>query len=121
MSSLGTETVLNMQTLRKHYDALGSFLHVQTIKSVKSGKVVDQKKLRKRCEEIKEYLNRVLSSPVFNITLGVSFSIDCMECSKKIRKRMPDDKESIEVECPNCDASFRLARSKEGQAVWKPH
>lgn len=37
MTMLGTETVLNMETLRKHYDALGSFLHVPTLKQTKSG------------------------------------------------------------------------------------
>ena len=28
VTSLGTETVLNMDVLKNHYDALGSFLHI---------------------------------------------------------------------------------------------
>lgn len=32
MNLLGTETILNMKTLKCHYDALGSFLHIPTIK-----------------------------------------------------------------------------------------
>lgn len=41
MQSLGTEKVLNMKTLKKHYDALGSYLHVQSIKQRRAGITID--------------------------------------------------------------------------------
>lgn len=119
MTSLGTETVLNMGVLKKHYDALGSFLHILTIKSTKAGKTVNYIKLRKRCEEIKTYLNKVLSSPVFNSTLGVFSSIECAECGKKIRKRIPREENTIQVECSNCVASYRVSSSGSNQSVWE--
>ncbi|KKM92370.1 hypothetical protein LCGC14_1219120 [marine sediment metagenome] len=120
MKSLGSETVLNMCVLKKHYDALGSFLHIQTIKSTKAGKTVNHEKMRKRCEEIAVYLNKVLSSPVFNSTIGVFASIECSECSKKIRKRIPRGEDAIHVECPDCDASYRIVSSGDNQALWEP-
>jgi len=120
MTSLGTETVLNMGVLKKHYDALGSFLHILTIKSTKAGKTVNHDKLRKRCEEIRTYLDKVLSSPVFNSTLGVFSSIECAECGKKIRKRIPQGENTINVECPNCDASYRVSSSGANQSMWDP-
>lgn len=120
MTSLGTETVLNMGVLKKHYDALGSFLHIQTIKSTKAGKTVDHKKLRKRCEEIWAYLDKVLSSPIFNSTLGVFSSRECAECGKKIRKRIPQGENTIQVECSNCIASYRVSDSGAYQSVWEP-
>ena len=98
MKSLGTETVLNMVVLKKHYDALGSFLHIQTIKKTKAGKTVNYERMRKRCDEIRAYLNKVLSSPVFNSTFGVFSSIECTECGKKIRKRIPRGEDTIHVE-----------------------
>ena len=88
MTMIGTETVLNMETLRRHYDALGSFLHVPTLKQTKSGKGHDHGKLRMRCTEIAEYLDKVLTSPVHNVTLGNFATIDCAECGKPIRKRI---------------------------------
>lgn len=120
MTSLGTETVLNMGVLKKHYDALGSFLHILTIKSTKAGKALNHGKLRKRCEEIKMYLDKVLSSPVFNPTLGVFVSIECTECGKKIRKRIPQDETTIKVECSNCVASYQVSSSSDNQSVWTP-
>lgn len=120
MTSLGTETVLNMGMLKKHYDALGSFLHIQTIKSTKAGKTVDHKKLRKRCDEIRDYLDKVLSSPVFNSTLGVFSSIECTECGKKIRKRISQGENTIHVDCSNCIASYRVSGSGANQSMWEP-
>src|SRR2546429_3472132 len=37
MQSLGSEKVLNLGMLRKHYDALGSYLHVPTLKQSRDG------------------------------------------------------------------------------------
>ena len=41
MTSLGTEKVLGLKTLKWHYDALGSYLHIQSLKSVRSGKTIN--------------------------------------------------------------------------------
>lgn len=120
MTYLGTETVLNMEALKKHYDALGSFLHILTIKSTKIGKTINYDKLRKRCEDIRMYLDKVLSSSVFNSTLGVFSSIECTECGKKIRKRITQSKNTIKVECPNCVASYQVSNSSDSQSVWMP-
>lgn len=120
MTLLGTETVLNMRVLKKHYDALGSFLHVLTIKSTKAGRTVNHDELRKRCEEIRTYLDKVLSSPVFNSTLGVFSSFECAKCGKIIRKRIPQGERTIIVECSNCDASYRVSSSGANQHLWEP-
>src|SRR5258705_1292347 len=69
MQSLGSEKVLSMGMLKKHYDALGSYLHVQTMKQARDGPPLDFKKLRARCEEIATFVEQVLASPIFNITL----------------------------------------------------
>lgn len=120
MTLLGTETVLNMVVLKKHYDALGSFLHIPTIKSTKAGKTVDHNKLRERCEEIMGYLEKVLSSPVFNSTFGIFASIECTKCGKKIRKRIPYGENTINAECSNCDASYQISDDGANQSIWRP-
>ena len=48
MQSLGTERVLNMGTIKRHYDALGSYLHVPTIKQRKANAKTDAAKFRAR-------------------------------------------------------------------------
>ncbi|WP_194863985.1 hypothetical protein [Alloalcanivorax profundimaris] len=120
MTSLGVETVLSMRVLKKHYDALGSFLHIPTIRRTKEGKKIDYSKLRKRGEEIRVYLDKVLSSPVFNSTLGAFSSIECMECGNKIRRRISQVENTINVECSNCVASYRVSYSRANQSIWEP-
>jgi len=121
MTMLGTEKVLNMETLRKHYDALGSFLHVPTLKQTRSGKAHDPEKQRKRCTEIAGYIEHVLDSPVHNVTLGNFASMECAECGKPIRKRMPASEKTVEAECFACKASYTLRDIGGAQVKWEPH
>ncbi len=120
MTPLGAEKVLNLKLLKSHYDALGSYLHVQTIKSLRSGKLIDYKKMRSRCEEISTFLAEVLSSPVFNLTFGAFAAIDCSGCGKTIRKRSPVGAKKVLADCHECEASYTLA--EEGDKVkWTPN
>ncbi len=50
LQSLGSEKVLSMRVLQKHYDALGSYLHVQSLKQASSGVHLDFSKMRARSE-----------------------------------------------------------------------
>jgi DNA-directed RNA polymerase subunit RPC12/RpoP len=120
MDSLGTEKILNMQTLRKHYDALGSYLHVPTIKQASSEKSPDFSRMRSRCEEIAGSVREVLSSPIFNVTLGNFATLDCMECGKPIRKRIPHGKTEVRAQCYECGASYMIVDIGNRQVKWKP-
>jgi hypothetical protein len=120
MKSLGSEKILNMAALRKHYDALGSYLHVQSMKQVRSGKSLDFGKIRIRCEGIAEFVEAVLSSPVFNVTLGSFATMECVECGKPVRKRIPHGQEVVEVECYECQASYLIVDKGNNKVEWQP-
>ena len=120
MRSLGSEKVLNMATLRKHYDALGSYLHVQSMKQVRAGKSLDFGKIRFRCEEIAAFVRAVLVSPVFNVTLGSFSTMECVECRKPVRKRIPYGQEVVEVECYECHASYLIVNKGNNNVEWHP-
>lgn len=115
MKYLGAEVVFNLQTIKKHYDALGSYLHAPSLKQINSGKHPDYRKMRTRCEEIASVLERVLSSPVFNSTFGMFSSFDCCECNVRIRRRIPRDSDSFAVDCFECLASYTLTRTSAGE------
>ncbi|PCJ43361.1 MAG: hypothetical protein COA71_00365 [SAR86 cluster bacterium] len=121
MTSLGTEKVLNMNTLSKHYDALGSYLHIQSMKQVREGKKLNTDKMRTRLKDITVFLKAVLSSPVFNSTMGSFATIKCLECNKPVRKRIPHDKETLGAECFECHSTYTLSLQENGQVEWKPH
>lgn len=42
MQLLGSEKVLNAATLKKHYDALGNYLHMPTVRQLREGKGLDR-------------------------------------------------------------------------------
>lgn len=120
MQALGTERVLNMVTIKRHYDALGSYLHVPTIKQRKDGLAVDLKKFRARCEEITQYLTDVLTSPVWNATFGVFASIACVNCGHTIRKRIPRRQEEVEAKCLECGATYNVTITGDNKARFEP-
>jgi hypothetical protein len=68
MEFVGEERVLNMVALRKHYDALGSYLHLPSMKHVIDGKSVDFQRLRTRCDELVSLIDEALASRIFNFT-----------------------------------------------------
>ena len=121
MSSLGSEKVLNMATLRKHCHALGSYLHILSLKQVLAGKSLDYDKMRSRCEEISEFIRQVLSSKVFNITVGSFSTLPCEKCEKPIRKRIPNGQNEVYAECFECEASYTLIDKGKGPVKWIPH
>jgi hypothetical protein len=123
MQALGSEKVLNMATLKEHYDALGSYLHMPTIKHICTGKSQNFDKVRARCEEITAFIREVLSSSVFNVTLGNFATMDCVECNKPIRKRIPHEKPKVLAECSSgneCSATYIILDKENGQVEWQP-
>jgi hypothetical protein len=120
MTHLGRETVLNLSTLKRHYDALGNYLHIPSLKQSNSGKTHNFVKLRQRCDEIAQYISEVLTSKVFNCTLGNFTSIECEECGKTIRKRITPETTKFEVECYSCQASYTVTEEADNKYMWSP-
>ena len=121
MQELGSEKKLTLATLKKHYDALGSHLHMPTIRQFSSGKGPDTAKLGKRCAEIAAFVEDVLASTVFDTALGSFSTIPCAECSAVIRKRIPPGMRRLEAQCFKCFASFALEANGQGEVIWTPH
>jgi hypothetical protein len=105
---LGTDYVLNLRTLKKHYDAIGAYLHTPTLAQIEQGKGQDYKKLADRCSEIIEALELALSSKVWNSTLANRGTIDCENCGSVINRRLPTNKSERIVECWSCPASYTM-------------
>ncbi len=120
MHSLGTERVLNLRVLKRHYDALGSFLHVPSLKQREEHRTGNLPKLRARCEEVASFLTKVLASPVRNVTLGAFGEIECLECHQPVRKRMPQGVDVTRAECFQCSASYTVSRAGVGKVEFVP-
>ncbi len=120
MHTLGSETVFDLRTSKKHYSALGSFLHAPTLKQVEERGGADFVRLHDRCGEIVASLEAALASPVYNVTIGSFAQLACMECGKPVRKRFPVGREVVDVECFECHAGYRLSLAAPGKVNWEP-
>lgn len=120
MKSLGSEKVLNLATIKRHYDALGSYLHIPTLKQMRLGKFFDAGKLRACCLQIVTYLDEVLASPVWNVRLTTVSNTDCTYCGKPMQRRCPNIGETAVTSCFECGAPYRLILVGEQQVRWDP-
>jgi hypothetical protein len=91
------------------------------MKQMRTGVVVDYKKIRARCEEIATFVEEVLSSPVFNVTLGSFATLNYIECNSPIRKRIPVGQNEVNAQCYQCKASYTINDEGEGKVKWTPH
>jgi DNA-directed RNA polymerase subunit RPC12/RpoP len=117
MTPLGAEKVLNLSTIKKHYDALGSYLHAPTIRQLESGSPVDFKKLRLRCDQIVSEVEATLASPVWNINFGSFSEIPCMRCNQRVRKRINGPQEI--AHCFGCGATYEVNETPTKEINWR--
>jgi hypothetical protein len=123
MKVMGTDVVFTQADLKKHYDAIGSFLHMPSLDQVQSGKLPNVEKLRERCETVVQQVENVLSSRVWNVTFGSIVTLDqCVneDCKKPIRRRMPTGKNTLTAQCFECKAEYTITSTPDG-ALWKPN
>lgn len=122
MTSLGAEQVFGLRAIKAHYDALGSYLHMPTLKQLEDVGEPDLAKLHDRCLTIVGLLDGVLSSPVFNVNFGTFSSIECMnpDCGKTVRRRIPTGQSSLSAACLDCGMDYKLSVDPDGQCVWRP-
>ncbi len=122
MKLLGAEAVFDLRAIKAHYDALGSYLHMPTLKQLEEVGEPDLDKLRIRCTTIIGLLDGVLASPVFNINFGTFSSITCMnpDCGKAVRRRIPSGQTALTVECLECGMGYEVSVDASGECLWRP-
>lgn len=123
MQSLGTDVPLSLKNIRDHYNALGSYLHMPSLAHALEDKSVDLVKLRSRCNEIAGLVEKILSSPIWNSTLGpVAVLKECsnQECKQPIKRRLPDGKTSMDTNCFACKAEYSVTWGDDHIVEWQP-
>lgn len=118
---LGTESVISIKDIKSYYNKLGSYLHVPTAEQLeKKGSIKLDQKIA-RCNQVVALIEKVLSSPIFNMNFKQLVDIACDRCNSKIVRRIPLGEKLINVTCTtnNCIATYTM--KVEGQKVtWRP-
>lgn len=117
MTVVGTENVLSLETILAHYNALGSFLHMPTIKQLRQGRKHDMGKLRRRCNELAEAVQKTLSSGIYNITMSFEVEFNCARCQERNTRRVPWAPYNFDTWCSKCRAPHVIAGTPEGGTI----
>lgn len=128
---LGRAQRIGLGELKKHYFALGSFLHAPALSSVLNGKVVDLSKLVEQCKKSESVLTRVLGTTL-RMKMHEIFGragLECSECGATLSRSLaalktpkncfPGTRESISVDCHHCSASFDVFFRVGDGIVWR--
>jgi transcription elongation factor Elf1 len=122
MHTLGTEVVLDLRFLRRHYDAIGSYLHTPTMLQQEAQATQDPARLRRRVREVLDHLDKVLASRIFNIIPPSPFTwITCGRCGDKVRRSTRNDVKRTAATCLGCGAHYNVIRQKDGTYRWWSH
>lgn len=114
-----SEMPLDLMTLKANYDALGSYLHMPTLKQSDKTGGPDFQRLRQRCEELVAALDPMVT-PAKNTFIGGTFThCPCYRCGSDMRKRLsPGLTGELAARCIECDAEHRVAVDAEGNSTW---
>lgn len=107
MTLLGEDKPLKLAVIKKHYDALGNFLHIPTIQQIQDNAVPSSEKIRQRCEDLAAEIEKSLAATIHNFTVGQHSEMPCLRCGKLVRRRLRD-KEPVEATCFPCGAKYTL-------------
>ena len=108
MHLVGQQNVLSLAIIKKHYDALGSFLHQPVMKHLREGKTYSPEKIRSRCEAIAKAVEIVLESSAVSMNFGRDFKIQCMRCGAEMQRRTPMQAYDYVIRCSDCGAGYRI-------------
>lgn len=120
MTTLGTDVVFGLKEIRRHYQAVSSFLHMPTMQQHSDGKGWDPEKVRSRLEEAAQKIDASLSSPVWNCTLGNFSNFECCRCDKPIHKRVPHGQTKLVANCIYCNAPHAGRLLDDAKFDWEP-
>lgn len=116
--SLGSDRPLTLGEVKKNYDALGSLLHLPSLRQ-STTKPFNFEKFRRKCESILAIIEDALSSNVWT-SFGLVAQIECMrrECGKLILRRIPVQADAVKAKCFECNAEY-LVKKESDSYCWQ--
>ncbi len=121
MTLLGTESVFGLALIRKYYDALGSYLHSPTLKTIEKKGEHDLVRMKHKCSVILQRLGVVLSSNfTSNFGAFAEFKCNFRHCGGNIRSRLPKGQAVVIGTCFSCKAMYKIIPDEGSQFQWLP-
>lgn len=114
MQLLGTDRRFSLKWAHKHYNALGSYLHVPSMFQLEMGGAPAATTIIEKTIEIANECDQILKSPLFGVNFGQFFEFECRGCCTMIRRRVGSFTLDEGIKCPKCAATYD-AEQKESE------
>ena len=101
MRHLGTSNRMDGAWVKKNYAALGNFVHEGTIAQIRSGQSRKDEAVRKKFQEVRREIERVLTGNLWALRIRATVSFFC-NCGFKVVRRERLLKKDGRVKCANC-------------------
>ncbi len=115
----GTDRPISLKEIKDNYDALGSYLHLQSLKQAIK-KPLNLANVRQRCEKVLKIVVEAMESNVTS-SFGLVARQECARsnCSNVIVRRIPRSAPQVTAKCFLCNAGYTIHR--EGDMFrWEP-
>lgn len=95
---------------------MGNFLHIPTLKQLHESRETDAIKIAPKCNDVIAALDKVLSSPVWNVLFGRVLDFQCSYpgCTATVRKRFVEEEELKNAKCLDCGAHYTFHLDGDG-------
>lgn len=116
---LGDDTVIPMKVVNKYHNALGSSLHMSTMRQLENGQAFDAPSVKAKCDSVIAEIEKALASKV-QANFGDFGRFECMKCGAVVRKRLSVDTPSLVATCYGnhpgviCGAQYGLVMAADG-------
>ncbi|UHH09644.1 hypothetical protein LU699_15480 [Luteimonas fraxinea] len=119
MTDLGEDVVFGLSEIKRHYHALGSYLHMPSMQQASEAAVVDETRMRERIEATAEAVSKSLASKIWNFTISPTYTFNCLRCGHPVHKRVADQVDQIVAHCPECKAPHVNTLQEDGEVIWR--
>ncbi len=121
MKYLGEEQRFSLEWANTRHNALGNFLHAPTLSQIENYESPTKEKILKKANEVVAEIDKILSSPIFNVNFGVFYEFVCTFCNTKIKCRNKSISKELGIVCTSsrCKAVYDIVSEQNDDVVFK--
>lgn len=121
--TIGKNKGVNPKELGKHWQKLGSYLHITLPKSkTDQPKKKDSKNLKNYLESVISYIED-LTSTSFDSHFSMNVTLQCPKCEKATvrNEKLLKDGQIVQCQSPECSASYITHRNEDGSISFETY
>jgi predicted RNA-binding Zn-ribbon protein involved in translation (DUF1610 family) len=112
---IGEDRRLKVKRMQKIFNAMGSYIHVPTIRQLKESPEPDYAAIRKSVVKMRDELQHIVSAKMWGFHFNKFVTFHCSQCETPIKRTEKVLEASNQVECGNCGQFFNVSKDEPGE------